>query len=57
MKPLHKRCVVTDEIEFDCLDGASSFQELVVGLIDDSHPAFAEPGFKNILTLERNAAG
>ena len=57
VKPLHERCVVTDEIEFYCLDGASGFQEFVVGLVDDTHPAFTEPGFKNVLTLEGNAAG
>ena len=41
MEPLHERCVVTYKFEFDCLDGASGFQEFVVCLIDNSHPTLA----------------
>jgi hypothetical protein len=56
MEPLHERCVVTYEIEFYYLDGASLFQEFMVRLVHNSHPAFTEPAFKNILTLEGNVA-
>src|SRR5689334_4481124 len=57
MEPLHERGVVTDEIEFDCLDGASGLEEFVMRLVDNSHPAFAEPAFKYVLAIERIAAG
>src|SRR5689334_8531481 len=57
MKPLHEGCVVTDEIEFNRLDGASGFQKFVMRLVDNSHPAFTEPAFEHVLTIERNAAG
>jgi len=56
MEPLHKRGVVTDELGFDCLDGASRFQEFVMGLVDNSHPAFTEAAIEHILTLERDVA-
>jgi hypothetical protein len=57
MEPLYERWIITDEFRFDCLDGASGFQEFVMRLVDNSHPAFTEPVFKNILAIEGNAAG
>src|ERR1700754_4521271 len=57
VEPLPERGVVTNEIEFYYLDCASCFQKLVGSLIKNSHPAFAEPVFKNILPFEEKVAG
>src|SRR5690349_739417 len=54
MKPLRERRVVTDELGFYDLDRASCFQESMMGFVDNSHPAFAEPAFENILPFQRD---